>query len=144
MNKGEFLDDISFEILSNKIDSDFRVKIEKSILNTKLLTHKCQLNCYNQYNSLIKAEECAQNCFKPMIFIKKNVSNLIENAKEKLEKCKVNNKINNQTSSVFHNMEIRKCLIDYSRNLDEKKEEIEFIYDGYCKNFEELLKEKKD
>lgn len=40
-------------------------------------------------------------------------------------------------------MEINKCLKEYQKSLDEKKEEIEFIYEGYTKNFEKLIPEKK-
>ena len=143
MIRGEIFDDNSIDYATINIDSEFRIKIEKSIINTKLLTHQCQYNCYNQNNTLINAENCARNCFKPLIFIKKNVTKLIENAKEKFEKCKINNKIKSQASAVLYNMEIRKCIYEYRGNLDEMKEEVEFIYDGYSKNFENLLLENK-
>ena len=143
MNKGEFIDDMTFEQVANSVDAEFRIKIEKSILNAKLLTHKCQFKCYSDNSKLGTAENCARNCFKPMIFIKKNVTRLMENTKEKLEKCKVNNKINSQNYASLYNMEQKKCFVEYTKNLDDLKDEVEFIYEGYCKNFDKLMPEEK-
>lgn len=93
MNRGEIIEDQSFDKIVKNLDESFRNKLEKNIINTKLLTHKCQYYCFNDNTSIEKAEECARNCYKPMMMIKKNVTKLIENEKEKLEKCKVDKKI---------------------------------------------------
>jgi len=77
-----------------------------------------------------------------MLMIKKNVTSLMENAKEKLEKCRADKRITLQSSSVVYNNELRRCIKDYNTNLEEMKEEIEFIYEGYSKNFEKLNPEK--
>lgn len=141
MKKGEIIDDVTLDKLITNSDSVFRYSFEKHILNTKLLTHKCQFICYNDNTSLIKAEDCARNCYKPMLMIKKNITSLIENAKEKLEKCRVDKKIFIQASSMNYNVEVNKCVKEYNKNLEEMKEEIEFIYEGYTKNFEKLIPE---
>jgi hypothetical protein len=75
--------------------------------------------------------------------IKKNVTSLMENAKEKMEKCRVDKKIFLQASAMNYNIELRKCIRDYETNLNEMREEIEFIYEGYTKNFEKLIQENK-
>lgn len=144
MNKGEILDDAGLDKLVDKHDSLFRISFEKNILNTKLLTHKCQYLCYNSNTSILKAEECARNCYKPMMMIKKNVTRLYENAKEKFEKCKFDKKMLSNTSATLYNMQVKNCLSEYSKNMEESKEEIEFIYEGYTKNFEKLIPENKD
>jgi|LauGreDrversion4_2_1035121.scaffolds.fasta_scaffold263781_1 hypothetical protein len=143
MNKGETIDDLTFDKLITNFDNKFRNSYEKQILNTKLLTHKCQFNCYNHNTSLLNAEDCARNCYKPMLMIKKNVTSLMENAKEKMEKCRVDKKIFLQASAMNYNIELRKCIRDYETNLNEMREEIEFIYEGYTKNFEKLIQENK-
>ena len=144
MNKGQLVDDVGFDAAITVIDTNFRAKLEKSIISTKLLTHKCQASCYEQNSEINPAEDCARNCFKPMMMIKKNVTKLIENEKEKLIKCKVDKKIHEKTSSPYYNSQIQGCLLEYSKRLMELKDEIEFIYEGYNKNFEKLFPEKKN
>jgi hypothetical protein len=139
MNRTDALSDSDFESCLNQTDLFFRKTIEKKIIDTKFLTHQCQANCYNQPTDLAKAEECARNCFQPMINVKRNVTKIVEIAREKVMKCKVDNMFRKDGSIAFFNVEMQKCIARYKKNMEESKEEIEFIYDGYNKNFEKLL-----
>ena len=70
------------------IDQQFRLNFQDLIKESKLNAHKCQYICYQNNKSLLNAENCARNCYKPILYTKKNISNLIENTKENFEKCR--------------------------------------------------------
>ena len=123
----------------SEIDNKFRDSFTDNIIEVKKLTHKCQYECYNKTN-LHESEECARNCFLPMLFIKKNISKLIENSKEGLEKCKFNASSNNNDGK-YYNTKIFRCLKNYEDDIFKTKDEADYIYKGYLKNFSELLKE---
>jgi competence transcription factor ComK len=134
---------INLEKRISDIDTNFRLLFENQIKEVKLLTHKCQYLCYLNNKTLLDSEECSRNCFKPLLYIKKNISTLVENQKEKFEKCKSDSLANNK-DTVNKNKGILKCLEIYKQDLNKLKDEGEYIYSGYIKNFETLLPNKTD
>jgi hypothetical protein len=128
------LTDFNLDYLINEVDKAYRGNFFDLIKQTKLLTHKCQYECYNtNINDLNKLEDCARKCFKPLVYIKKNVSTLVENHKENFEKCKINARAK-FSESKYLNQELNRCVETYSKNLNNSKDEIEYIYKGYMKN----------
>lgn len=129
---------ISYKTL--EIDKKYRETFKDYIIEAKKLTHQCQYECYNKIkDNLSEAEKCARECFLPMIYIKKNISKLIENCKENLEKCKFNAS-SNISDGKYENNKVKKCLKVYEEELFKTKEEAEYIYTGYMKNYSELIK----
>jgi len=123
-----------------EIDQKYREMFKEKIIEAKRLTHHCQYECYNNIkDNLSESEECARNCFLPLIYIKKNISKLIENCKENLEKCKFNASYNNNDGK-YDNNKVKRCLKIYEEELIKTKEEAEYIYDGYMKNYDDLIK----
>lgn len=139
MKRTDAVKDEDFDTLLSHSDAAFRNTIQSSIIKVKLLTHQCQSNCYQNNSKINEAENCARTCFQPLLQIKKNVTKLMDVQKEKLMKCKTDNFLRKEESANFYNLAIKKCFMAYSKNLEEIKEEIEFIYDGYTKNFESLI-----
>ena len=123
-----------------EIDRKYRNNFSSLIIETKKLTHKCQLECYSNNNNLEISENCARNCFSPMLFIKKNITKLTENCKEDLEKCKAHS-VSKLHSAKYDSSKIFKCLEKYENDLLKTKDEAEYIYLGYMKNFDDLIKE---
>jgi len=138
MNTHDFSENlIDYKIIN--IDKRYRELFKDYIIESKKLTHNCQFNCYNNKNvDLKESENCSRNCFLPMIHIKKNISKLIENCKENFEKCKQNANLEKSNRS-----KIDKCLENYEKDLMLNKEEAEYIYSGYLKNLNELMKNQK-
>jgi hypothetical protein len=128
------------EKIISEIDHQFRFNFQDLIKETKLFTHKCQFLCYKDKTSLKESEECARNCFKPMLYIKKHVAGLVEKQKEEFEKCKFTAE-NQYKESSAKNKALTKCIEDYSKELLKMKGEVEYIYKGYAKNFNELIGE---
>jgi len=129
---------ISYKTL--EIDQKYRELFKEYIIEAKRLTHQCQFECYNKIKeNLSDAEKCARDCFLPMIYIKKNVSKLIENCKENLEKCKFNASSNNNDGK-YDNNKVKRCLKIYEEELFKTKDESEYIYSGYMKNYADVIK----
>jgi hypothetical protein len=124
------------------IDKNYRNKFCPLILEAKKQTHKCQFECYSNKDNITLelGENCARKCFAPMLQIKKNISKLVENCKENLEKCKANS-VSKSNSSKYDSHKIYKCLENYEKDLENTRDESEYIYVGYMKNFDELIKE---
>lgn len=121
------------------IDLRYRESFKDLIIVTKKLTHHCQYKCYdNIKNNLQEAETCAKDCFKPMLHIKKNISQLIENCKDKLVKCKYNASSSNKDER-YGILKIEKCLESYEEELFKTRDEAEYIYNGYMKSFPEKI-----
>lgn len=120
------------------IDENFQQNFRLNIIEVKKLTHLCQYECYKGINDLNKAENCARNCFAPMLSIKKNTSKLIENCREDLEKCKFNASSNNNDGK-YNAIKIKRCLQVYEKDLLNTKDEAEYIYNGYIKNFPDFI-----
>lgn len=123
-----------------ELDSSFRLNFKDLIKESKLYAHKCQYLCYEKRNDLLEAESCARNCFKPILHSKKNISVLIENLKENFEKCRFTAQTVNKDETGAKKG-IVKCLKKYQSDLDGLKEEVEYIYKGYMKNFDSLIAE---
>jgi hypothetical protein len=122
-------------------DSSYRLNFSSLIKEMKLKTHKCQLKCYESLTNLLESEECARNCFKPLLNTKKNISLLLEEKKENFEKCKTSCEINSKPN--WYNLnKVNICLKKYYEEVSSLKEEVEYIYRGYMKNFEYLNDEK--
>jgi len=129
---------IDYKIL--EIDKRYREKFKHQIIEAKKLTHNCQYLCYNSIRTdLNDAEKCAKNCFLPMIHIKKNIGSLIETSKDNFEKCK-STASNGNNKSEFEINKIDDCLNIYQEELNKTKEEAEYIYAGYMKNFTNKIK----
>jgi hypothetical protein len=126
--------------LISTLDSQFRLNFKDLIKQAKLNTHKCQYMCYTNKKELIDAEECARNCFKPLLYAKKNISTLIEIKKEEFEKCRFASESRNKENSL-NAVEIKKCISKYQNDLNGLKDEIDYIYNGYMKNYDTLLAE---
>ncbi len=126
----------------SQFDSSYRLNFSDFIKETKLNTHKCQFLCYQNKLNLVEAEECARNCFKPLLNAKKNISVLIEGKKEEFEKCKYQAESKSK-ENWYVQKEVEKCVKKYFEEMAGIKEEIEYIYKGYMKNFEFLLNEEK-
>jgi hypothetical protein len=133
----EPMTDFTLDYLIDEIDKKYRQNFAKLIIECKLNSHKCQTNCYEFAKDLDKAELCARNCFKPILYTKKNVANIIENLKEDFEKCRVTVRSNYKEPKAI-NSQLDKCIEKYNKDLESAKEEIEYIYNGYMKNYEEL------
>lgn len=124
-----------------EIDQKYRETFKEYIIEAKRLTHQCQYQCYDKIkDNLNDAEKCARDCFLPMIYIKKNISKLIENCKENLEKCKFNASFNNNDGK-YDNNKVKRCLKTYEEDLFKTKDEAEYIYAGYMKNYADLIKD---
>ena len=134
--------DFSLDYVIDETDKQYRNNFELLIIESKLKAHKCQYRCYENIKNLNDAEKCARKCFMPILYIKKNVSNLIENFKEEFEKCRTIGRSNYKDNKSLRN-ELTKCVETYKKNLDGAKEEIEYIYNGYMKNFDDLLNNDK-
>jgi hypothetical protein len=129
------LTDYYIDYMINENDKNYRKNFFDLIKTTKLHTHKCQYECYNNdTNDLTILEECARKCFKPLLYIKKNVSSLIENHKENFEKCRTTVRAKYSDSKSI-NQELEKCIDSYNKALTNSKDEVEYIYKGYMKNF---------
>jgi len=133
---------LSENFVNNKtteIDKKYRENFKEYNIEAKRLTHKCQFECYNKIKeNIYEAESCARNCFLPLIYIKKNISKISENCKENLEKCKFSASSNNNDGRYEHN-KIRRCLKLYEDELFKTKDEAEYIYSGYIKNFSDIM-----
>jgi hypothetical protein len=128
------LTDYYIDYTISEIDKNYRKNFNELIKLTKSKTHKCQYECYNtNTNELDILEECARKCFKPLLYIKKNVSTLIENHKENFEKCRTNVRAKYSDNNSI-NKELEKCIDTYSKALTNSKDEVEYIYKGYMKN----------
>jgi ribosome-binding ATPase YchF (GTP1/OBG family) len=128
------INDYTIDYIISETDKDYRKEFTGLIKETKLKTHQCQYECYkSDSNDLSILEECARKCFKPLLYIKKNVSTLIENHKENLEKCRVGVRSKYNDARTI-NMEIERCIENYKKALNSSKDEVEFIYKGYMKN----------
>jgi hypothetical protein len=134
------VNNVAIEKILLELDFSFRMNFQDLIKEAKLLTHKCQYLCYERKNSLLDAENCARNCYKPLLHAKKNISILIENLKENFEKCKFTAETGNK-DLVGSRKEVKKCLNKYKTDLDGIKDEAEYIYKGYMKNFDSLIAE---
>ncbi len=135
----EAMTDFSLDYLIDEIDKNYRLNFSKLIIDSKFNAHKCQTTCYEFTKDLVKAETCARNCFKPILYTKKNVTNIIENIKEDFEKCRTTVRSNYKEPKAI-NVQLDKCVQNYTNSLDATKDEIEYIYKGYMKNFDELIK----
>jgi hypothetical protein len=124
-----------------EIDKKFRLNFPDLIMESKMLTHKCQFLCYKNRTNLLDTEECARKCFQPFLHIKKNVSGIVENMKEKFEKCRTVARNKRGNSLGLLNKDIERCISSYIEDINKSKDEIEYIYKGYMKNFEVLLKD---
>jgi len=136
------LSDSTIDKSTMDIDKYYREKFGPLILEAKKQTHKCQYECYSntENKNLEAAENCARNCFMPMLHIKKNITILVENCKENFEKCKTLS-ISKTNSTRYDSSKIYKCLDKYEKELTNTKDEAEYIYKGYMKNFDDLISE---
>ena len=75
-----------------------------------------------------------------MLHVKQNISKLLDSSKEKLDKCKLNAKLI-KNEGKYENEKIIECLQIYEEDLFKTKEEGEYIFTGYIKNFSDLMKE---
>ena len=142
MKKNE---EISDEFVNNFVtnyDKNYRNHFEQLIRENKKLTHKCQYECYENKQKLSEGEECARNCFQPLLFSKKNISYLMEGIKEHFEKCRFNSSQLLGTPS--KNNALKNCILEYDEKMLGIKDEVEFIYKGYIKNFDEIIQKKQD
>jgi hypothetical protein len=139
INKNEQLSSASIESVMIAFDQQFRLNFKDLIKETKLLTHKCQYLCYKNKEQLTEAENCARNCFKPLLYSKKNISTIIEGVKENFEKCKFNAEAKYGKDPASVRKHTQKCIKSYNEELNSKKDEVEYIYKGYMKNFDVLL-----
>ncbi len=125
--------------ITEEIDQKYRETFKDLIIEAKRLTHQCQYECYDKIKKdLLAAENCARECFMPMIYIKKNIAKLIENCKEDLEKCKFFASSNNNDGK-YENYKIKRCIKLYEEELHKTKDEAEYIYAGYLKNYPDLM-----
>jgi hypothetical protein len=134
------LSNASVDNFVSNFDAQFRLTFKELIKEAKLNTHKCQYLCYLNKKELVEAEECARDCFKPLLYSKKNISVLIEGKKEEFEKCRFSSESRNKENNV-NAKDIKKCLEKYQREMFGLKEEIDYIYKGYMKNYEGLISE---
>ena len=139
LNKQEKLSNPVIDNMIIEIDYNFRMNFQDVIKEMKLLTHKCQHLCYLKQEKLQDAEMCSRKCFLPLLNSKKNISILLENCKENFEKCKLNAEGTFAKDQGGYRRQVYKCLEKYTLDLDHNKDEIEYIYKGYMKNFEILL-----
>ncbi len=137
-NTNEPLSDTMLDNTISEIDQRFRLNFSGLIKESKLNAHKCQYLCYKNKENLLEAESCARNCYKPILYSKKNISSLIENVKEAFEKCKFTAQSINKEQGLIRK-EVLKCVNKYNIDLNGIKDEVEYIYKGYMKNFEVLL-----
>lgn len=140
LSKDEVINEKLIENSILIIDQQFRLKFQDLIKESKLNSHKCQYMCYQKNLSLLDSEVCARNCYKPILYSKKNISILIENVKENFEKCKFTVESATKDNSVKIK-DIGKCLNKYKTDLDGLKDEVEYIYKGYMKNYDLLFSE---
>jgi hypothetical protein len=121
-------------------DASYRMNFSNLIKEMKLNTHKCQLNCYENlsFKSLEDSEECARNCFKPLLNTKKSISLLLEQKKDNFERCKSSCESSSKPNW-YNYKKVTQCLNQYYQEVSSLKEEVEYIYKGYMKNFEYLL-----
>jgi hypothetical protein len=140
LNKDDQLSDASIQKLVSECDSEFRLNFQDLIKESKRLTHKLQYLCYENKSTLLEAEECARNCFKPLLYSKLNITTLIENQKEKFEKCLFNAKNTHRENQAIRKQTLN-CLIKYKEDLNGLKDEAEYIYKGYMKNYDDMIKE---
>jgi hypothetical protein len=96
--------------------------------------------CFQNKKNLLDSENCARNCYKPILYSKKNVSILIENLKESLEKCRFDIQLKSDDVNMVKK-ETDKCLEKYKLGLNGIKDEVEYIYKGYMKNYDMLIQE---
>lgn len=139
LNKQEKLSNVVIENMITEIDYNFRWNFQDVLKEMKLHTHKCQYLCYQNKEKLQEAEICSRNCFLPLLNSKKNISIIMENNKENFEKCKLNAEGTFAKDQGGYRRQVYKCLEKYTQDLDQSKDEIEYIYKGYMKNFEILL-----
>ncbi len=123
----------------SKIDQNFRLNFHELIKEAKMKTHNCQFLCYQNNKNLLEGEVCARNCYKPLLYSKKNIASLMENTKENFEKCRFTAE-NLKKERLYLRKELMKCIDKYTSDLDGMKDEVEYIYKGYMKNFEVLMK----
>ena len=139
INKQEKLSNAVIDNMITEVDYKFRQNFQDVIKEMKSFTHKCQYLCYQNKEKLQDAEICSRNCFLPLLNSKKNISILIENNKENFEQCKLNAEGVYAKDAGGYRRQIFKCLEKYTQDLDQNKDEIEYIYKGYMKNFDILL-----
>jgi len=142
MNKQDEISDDFINQFVKNYDKKYRLSFDSLIRDHKKSTHLCQYNCYETKQKLVEGEECARNCFQPLLFSKKNISYLIESIKEHFEKCRFNT---SQLPTVqLRNNTLRNCMLEYDEKMLAIKNDVEYIYKGYLKNFDELTQKKVD
>ncbi len=133
---------IDYDVL--KINKKYRESFGELIIESKKLTHECQLECYNKIKKDLKeAEKCSRNCFLPMIHIKKNITKLMESSEENLEQCKTKSLLN-KFDVKYDRSKIIECLTKYEEDLFKTRDESKYIYSGYMKNFSSLINNVKN
>lgn len=130
LNDQEKLDE-----MIRKCHTSFRLSFAKEIMNFKLKTHECQLNCYRKFhneNDLYKAELCAKDCALPLLGANVSITKLISKIDKDHNECRnlIESKDSNVSISAYS-----KCFHQFRNNLVAQREEIKFIYDGFYKQF---------
>lgn len=90
----------------------------------------------------LKAEQQAQQCFMPLLLVRRHAQVLMSNADVELKQCLGQHDQDSVTSSMKPKadsdlVDARKyeCLTNYKKSLKAMIPKISSIYDGYIKNF---------
>lgn len=122
--------------VADEYQTELRSRFSNFIIEFKLRIHQCQLRCYTDYKTdLIKAENCADKCYRPYFSASTAISDLTTEERARFEKCRFN-AITELDLAVSTNHQLKQCLNGYRKKLNSLQGDIETIYRGY---YEKML-----